>query len=237
MKKILLFGAVMLLFVACSPKVSTTITQAQPTLDYKDNVRVIGLDEPMPDSCCYIGEIRITDSGFTTKCSYNIVIEKAIAEARKAGGNAIKITKHVSPSLWSSCHQINAQILQISDEQPNELIVPSEPQIDADYALLRVYRYGGAGSLISYDLHLGDNVLCRILNNYKNEIKLTDLGRNSLWAKTESKSEIPINVEPGKIYYLRCSVDMGIMVGRPSIELVDWQTGQNEYESFKAKHQ
>jgi len=237
MNKLIVTFAILLLVVACTPKVATTITQKYPSTDYKENVTVIGLNEAIPDSSCFIGEIRISDTGFTTKCSYEYVLDKAIEEARKAGGNAIKIIKHSIPSLWSSCHQITAQILQIESTGSLKKSKSTAPVTNGDYALLRVYRYGGAGSLVGYDLHLGDSVLCRVQNSYKTEIKLTDYGRNSLWAKTESKAEVPIKVEAGKIYYLRCSIDMGILVGHPSIELVDWRIGQNEYESFKAKHQ
>jgi hypothetical protein len=58
---------------------------------------------------------------------------------------------------------------------------------------------------------------------------------NTLWAKTESKVEIPVDIEFGKEYYLRCGMGMGIMVGRPMLQLVDRGQGKLQYNSIKNK--
>jgi len=42
-----------------------------------------------------LGKIKIGDTGFSTDCSYEKAIEIAELEARKVGGNAVKITKHL----------------------------------------------------------------------------------------------------------------------------------------------
>lgn len=110
------------------------------------------------------------------------------------------------------------------------------PILDVDYAVLYVYRYGGYGSAVSYDLYLGDSVICRVSNNFKKEIHLKKDGMNSLWAQTESKKEIPINMKYGHQYYLRCGIETGVFVGRPTFELVDYQTGKAEYDAFNAKN-
>ena len=105
----------LLLLTACSPKISTSITKTYPALDYREEVVVIGLDDPMPADAEQIGTVKIGDSGFSTDCGWDIVIEKATAEARKAGGNAIKIIKHSPPNaLGSTCHRITALILKVS---------------------------------------------------------------------------------------------------------------------------
>jgi hypothetical protein len=58
---------------------------------------------------------------------------------------------------------------------------------------------------------------------------------NSLIAKTESKVELPIDVVFGKEYFLRCSVKIGLMMGRPIMEFVSYQNGKAEFEAFNAK--
>ncbi len=237
-----LSGLVLLVAVivisACSPKVSTNLSKSYTLLDYEQEVKVFALDEVTPDNSEVIGQVKIGDSGFTTNCSYEVVIDKAKLEARKAGGNAIKIIDHKTPSvLGSSCHRIIADILKVDGIENYATEDKSEELLDIDYAILNVYRFSGVGPLVGYDLYLGDSVICRVKNNYKTTIHIDKDGLNTLWAKTESKSEVPIDVQPGKTYYLRCSLKMGAFVGRPKLELIDAKTGRAEFESFKAKNQ
>ncbi len=109
---ILLF---LFLFSACSPKVNTQITKTYPTLSYNEEVKVFGLKTVIPSNIEVIGSIKIGDTGFTLNCNYQTVLENAKIEARKIGGNAIKITDHSFPDLLSSCHRIKANILKIDN--------------------------------------------------------------------------------------------------------------------------
>lgn len=240
MKKIngLLIIITLIALNSCNPKISTSLSKTYPPLDYKQDVVVIGLDQPVPDGSEVLGRIKVGDNGFTTNCSYDVVIDKAKLEARKAGGNAIKIIKHKLPSaMGSSCHRITAEILRVNNIERLEAKDEDEVLQDVDYAILNVYRYGGVGALVNYDLYLGDSVICRIKNNFKTTIHIKKDGLNTLWAKTEAKEEIPVNLKFGKEYYLRCSVKMGAFVGRPKLELVNNKIGKAEFESFKAKNQ
>lgn len=106
---------------------------------------------------------------------------------------------------------------------------------DADYAVLYVYRQSKTGTAVKYDLHLGDTVICKVKNNWKETVKITQEGQNTLWAKTESTVELPIDIEFGKEYYVRCSIKMGAFVGRPKLELVDNEKGEAEYEAIQEK--
>ena len=137
--------------------------------------------------------------------------------------------------MGSSCHRITAKILKVKDIE--NFAQKEEELLDVDYAILNVYRYGGYGAAVNFDLYLGDSVICRVINNFKTTLYIKKDGRNTLWAKTEAKSEVPINVKMGKTYYLRCSIGMGAFVGRPQLELVDNKTGKIEFESFNAKNQ
>ena len=79
-----------------------------------EEVKVIGLKDPMPAHAEEIGSVKIGDSGFSTDCGWDIALEKAVNEARKKGGNAIKIIKHTPPNMGSTCHRITALILRVS---------------------------------------------------------------------------------------------------------------------------
>lgn len=234
----LLFITALLFLNSCNPKISTNLSKKYSPLDYRQAVLVIGLDQAEPDGAEDLGKVKIGDGGFTTNCSYETVVDKAKMEARKVGGNAIKIIEHKSPSaLGSSCHRITAKILRIENIDNYAPGVEEEILFDVDYAILNVYRYGGAGALIAYDLNLGDSVICRVKNNFKTTLHITKDGLNTLWAKTEAKSQVPIDIKMGKTYYLRCGITMGAFVGHPKLELIDSKTGKPEFESFKAKNQ
>ncbi len=231
-------GGLLLLFIsACSPKVSTSISKHYAALDYREEVIVFMPGDDFPADAEVVGTVKIGDSGFSTDCGLDVAIEKAKDEARKAGGNAIKITRHQPPSFWtSSCHRIRADILKIDAsgivkaDEPASALPP-----DAGYALLHVYRASGTGPLVSFDLHLGDTVICRVKNKWKQTIMIKKEGLNTLWAKTESKAEIPVKIEFGNEYYIRCSVAMGAFVGRPRLELVDRKTGKIEFDTIENK--
>ena len=234
----LLFITALLFLNSCNPKISTSLSKKYPALDYKQAVLVIGLDQTEPDEAEVLGKVKIGDKGFTTNCSYETVIDKAKMEARKVGGNAIKIIEHKPPTIMgSSCHRITAEILRIENIDNFIPKVEEEILLDVDYAILNVYRNGGVGALIAYDLKLGDSVICRVRNNFKTTLHIKKDGLNTLWAKTEAKSEVPIDIKIGKTYYLRCGITMGAFVGHPKLELIDSKTGSAEFESFKSKNQ
>ncbi|MBK8805351.1 MAG: hypothetical protein IPO21_01345 [Bacteroidales bacterium] len=160
------------------------------------------------------------------------MLENAKIEARKMGGNLIKIVEHKYPDILSTCHRIIVNVYKadsIDIKQSINVEVPIDTTLD--YAILYVYRFGGGGALVTYNLHLGDSTLCRVSNKSCQEIKITKKGMNELWAKTESKVSLPINVKYGEKYYLRCGITGGIFIGRPSLEYIDAKTGQFEYSS------
>jgi hypothetical protein len=222
---------------SCNPSISTKLKKSYPPLDYRQEVVVFELNEADPVNAEQLGVVKIGDSGFSTNCDYTMVLEKAKLEARKAGGNAIKIVEHKQPSgMGSSCHRITAKILKVEEIESYKLSNEEEFVPGVDYAVLNVYRYSGAGALVNYDLYLGDSVICRVKNNFKTSIQVSKKGLNTLWAKTEAKSEVPIDIKPGKTYYLRCGITMGFFVGHPSLELMDSKTGKSEFESLKPKN-
>jgi len=103
---------------ACSSKVSTQVHKSYPPIGYDQKIEVIEIYQAMPSGAEILGEVKIGDSGFSTNCGYAIALEAAKSEARKIGGNAIKIYQHKMPdALGSTCHRIKAHILYIPIEQ------------------------------------------------------------------------------------------------------------------------
>ena len=238
-KFFLIIGCVLFL-TSCSAKLTSNIQKTYDPLDYREDVRVFGIDEQAPPDAEKLGTIKVGDSGFSTDCDYTIAIDKAKTESRKVGGNAIKVTEHRYPDLASSCHRITVDVLKIDNIE--NYVVSTEMEyidstlIDADYAIINVYRpKSGQGAWVSYDLYLGDSIICRVKNDFCESIIVYKNGLNSLWAKTEAKSEIPINVEFGKAYYVRCGISMGAFVGRPQLVMVDNRTGKAEFDLIQQK--
>ena len=110
----------------------------------------------------------------------------------------------------------------------------SDNQLSGDYALLHLYRPKSmVGMAISYNLQLGDEVVFRVKNNSKTTLKVTSAGLKTLWAKTETRTELPVNVKLGQEYYIRCGLGMGAFVGRPKLEQVDSQRGKAEFSKIR----
>jgi hypothetical protein len=111
----------------------------------------------------------------------------------------------------------------------------AELQPSADYALLHFYRPGSMmGMAISYDLYLENDVVFRVKNKSKTTLKITSEGLKTLWAKTESKTELPVDIKLGQEYYIQCGLGMGVLVGRPRLEIVDNKTGKGEFAKIPA---
>ncbi|MDR2065485.1 MAG: hypothetical protein LBP85_07255 [Prevotellaceae bacterium] len=238
MNKFLSVLTCLFMLVSCSPKITTSISKTYSALNYEEEVIVLSISDSEPDNAELLGTVKVGDSGFSVDCNLTMVIDKAKIEARKIGGNAIKITKHSPPTiLGSSCHRITANILKVDNWDNYFTANADSALIDADYALLHVYRHSGAGVLINYDLHLGDTVICRAQNKWKETVKIYKDGLNTLWARTEAKAELPINIKFGNEYYIRCSLTTGFFVGHPKLELVENTIGQMEILSIPEKKQ
>ena len=108
--------AAVLLFAGCTPKIVPQISKSATPLPSSTEITVIELNAPQPDNAEVLGTVRIGDNGFTSAKagSYDNVISLAKEEARRAGGNAIKITSHESPDSQSSVHRIKATILKVN---------------------------------------------------------------------------------------------------------------------------
>ncbi len=234
---ILLHASLLFIITACSPKITTSIIKNYPPIDYQEEVRVIGLHDSVPADSEELGIVKIGDSGFTIDCGWDVVIDYAKMEARKAGGNAIQIIEHTPPNPFgSSCHRILAKIYKMNkfDSIPTTVIIDSALW-NVDYALLYIYRQSGMGALVGYDLYLGDTFLCRVSNKTKKAIKIRNEGSFMLWARTETKEELPIQIKFGNAYYIRCGVSMGVFVGRPELNLIENSIGREEYQSIKLR--
>lgn len=109
-------------------------------------------------------------------------------------------------------------------------------ELSDDCALLHIYRPGSMmGMAVSYHIHLDDEPLFKVKNKSKMTVKVTSEGLKTLWGRTETKEELPIEIKLGNEYYIRCGVGMGAFVGRPRIEIVNNAVGKTEFDKIPLK--
>ena len=166
-----LFLILMLALQSCTPQISTSLIKHYDPLGYNSIIRVIELNDSLPVHSEILGTIRIGDSGFTTQCDYATVLEAAKNEARKAGGNAIKIIVHKLPNMVSTCHQITAQIVKIYDGSSSQNYLPTVDipayMENKPYPHIRIGLNGG----YSYQVVNTDNTLEQHIQNYMQALK------------------------------------------------------------------
>lgn len=153
----LAFQAVILVlcFASCSPVVHKKITKPMAPKESTSEVAVFEMNAIVPDNAEIIGELKVSDPGFSFGCDWEAVLEKAKTEVRAAGGNGLEIIQHIYPNQYS-CHQIYANILNISDDvKPVELSEKAQQNFH-DYIILKE----------------GDTTRCMIMEETKNSLFL-----------------------------------------------------------------
>ena len=243
MKKVIILLLITLIS-SCSSSVSTKLASKNyQKLEDNTQIFVLEKDEILPTNSEFIGDIKIGDSGFTTDCGYNKVVADATNSARNAGANIIQIIEVKKPSAFgSTCYRMKAKIYRnLSTES---LLSISEKRIlrnksrlseDSDYALIHFYRpNSGVGSMLGYKIKdTNDSIIGRLRNGEKFIYKTKKFGIQNFYGTLETKEEITINVEKGKEYFVRCSVNLGVAVGRPEINVTENYIGMKEYDEMK----
>ena len=233
----LIIGSILLW--SCGPTKKVQTASDYPPLGYNEAVHILSLKEPYPEKYKALGTIKIGDSGFTTDCAYEKVIEMAEMEARKIGANVVKITDHKLPNvLGSSCHRITAQLLRVDEQGGAKLVTKNAKEedseiADADYALLYIYRPSGAGFAINYNIKLNDSTIFRTANKSKKIVKVRKEGVQLLSAATETTESLELDIKFGHTYYIKTYLTMGVLVGRPVIEHLYNDFGEREFSKIR----
>lgn len=79
------------------------------------------IGDSVPQSAELIGRVKVLDSGLSTHCQYDQVVALAKEKTAQSGGNALALTDHRKPSIWSSCHQIAGNMLLIDEAKKHEV--------------------------------------------------------------------------------------------------------------------
>ena len=230
--------ALMSCLSGCSPKISQTLNGPALTALAPDApVLVVGDLEPAPVGCAVLGTLRVGDSGVTINCGFDRMVAEAKSQARKLGGNILKITEIIEPNMSSTCYRISAEVMftpdlkavEATQQRLREQADKSRLPAGTPYALLYAYRPAGFGaSAVSYDLHLDDSVVYHVRYDSRTVIRLKP-GAVTLWTKANAP-RLTLQVEPGKEYFLRCGFAPGAFTPQPWTTFVGTQLGRHEYE-------
>ena len=77
---------------------------------------LLDVQHKLPDNTLKIGSLRFADSGFSTDCSFNSILNRARSEARKNGANIVKVSSKKEPDLWSSCYRLNIDLYKFEGD-------------------------------------------------------------------------------------------------------------------------
>ena len=201
-----------------------------------DSVIVLPVKMAAPADAKKLGTIKAGNNATATDCNYVELIQSAKEKAWKMGGNLVKITQLVAPAFISKCYKIVADVYFVKDipdyktAQP-ENIIRSDTQ-NRDYALLCVYRLADTLALeATYNLHLDkDSVICRVKSKSRDSVKIYRQGTIKLWAETEKRNDLQLDVKTGEVYYIRCGLGKGEIRMNPVLELMKRETGAKEFE-------
>lgn len=101
-----------------------------------------------------------------------------------------------------------------------------------DFASL--YFYSPSSLYISfyvgnYDLKRNDSTIYELRKDKPAMVKVKNDGDYTLSAKTSERTDIKLNIEKGRSYFIRCGIDKSSFLGKPKIHLVIQEYGKPEY--------
>lgn len=122
-----------LLLASCSPRVVTDMLTNEWPATKPDSVYVFHKNDHIPTGSQEIGKVKVVDTGFSLKGSFNQVMQKAINATAEKGGNGLVITEHRWPDGRSTIHRIWGTMLHI----PESAFAESETPDTMEYSALK----------------------------------------------------------------------------------------------------
>jgi len=95
---------------SCGPKMITNLINKQSALTLYDKVAFLDKHHKLPTDVIKIGHLTFQDTGFTTDCSFNSLMNKARQEARKNAANIVKLVEEKKPDFWSGCYRLKVAL-------------------------------------------------------------------------------------------------------------------------------
>ena len=140
MKKLLILFVTAILFSACSHRIvrkNYSLASNEYPQEYeviiKQNIR-------LPDSVATkVGNIKLGESGFSTKCNEFHALAILKSEARSLHAGLVVITEEKRSDAWSSCYRCRAEFYSFN--APEDMVMfESDKRYDEKEILKRVER-------------------------------------------------------------------------------------------------
>jgi hypothetical protein len=204
----------------------------------QDSVIVLPIKIAAPANAKKLGAIKIGNNANKLHCDYEGMIASARQKAKAMGGNIVKITQMNDPVFISKCYSIKADVYyvkELPDYKVQNAINPAG--MNSGYATLYIYRLRDTTMMATgYKVHLdNDSVICNVKGRSRDSIDLYKEGTITLWAETEKRQDLKLDVKSGHSYYVRCGLKSGELRMIPVLQLMDNNPGMAEYEALKKK--
>ena len=101
--------------------------------------------------------------------------------------------------------------------------VSNAPKIEVPEgkAVIYFFRTGFGGGAVKFHVHdMDGKPVGHLGKNGDNFSIIVQPGRHQFWSRAASRNDVILNVEAGKTYYVKGTVNMGFAVGRPVLEEV-----------------
>ncbi len=125
----IVFFLVIIGSTSCSPKITSNFINPQPKLSIDQKVALLDVDHELPENIDKIGDLRFQDSGFSTDCSFNSLMNQARIQARKNGANIVKVVDKKKPDLWSTCYRLKIELYTYDGDVTS---LPQQYQLQID---------------------------------------------------------------------------------------------------------
>ncbi len=97
-----------------------------------------------------------------------------------------------------------------------------------DKGLVYIYRPKKlVGGGVKYKVKVGDTPIT-ILHNGGYYPYFSEPGEVEFWAKTESRSSVTLDMKPGQTHYIKGTVGVGFLLGRPHLLIVSPDVAEQE---------
>ena len=104
--------------------------------------------------------------------------------------------------------------------------------IPSGKSVIYIYRPSALGAAIAYDVKHKDRVVVTTkAHGYYPYV--TDPGEVELFAQTESRASVTLDVKPNEVYYVKATISMGFLVGRPRLQIVSATEAEKDIADCK----
>ena len=102
-------------------------------------------------------------------------------------------------------------------------VASAAPQIEVPEgkAVIYFFRTGFGGGAIKFHVHDMEGKPVGYLGKSGDNFSIVvEPGRHQYWSRAARRNDVILNVEAGKVYYVKGTVNMGAVAGRPVLEEV-----------------